>query len=189
MGTAGEWPGTDGMVQSAGKAAGVDCRQSSPQGFAAGAGGSPAAGRAGGLAFQWIIGSTTLTLGTLFAERQILYDRQRGLGALNREVALAETLSRSPVIMDWARAESVAPLRNRGLAELEHYRAAFVDGSYFFVVESSGNYYFNDRDGSYSGDQLRYRLSPTIPAMAGTTRPPPWDRAASSMSTMTTSSA
>ena len=49
-------------------------------------------------AFQWIIGSTTLTLGTLFAERQILYDRQRGLGALNREVALAETLSRSPVI-------------------------------------------------------------------------------------------
>jgi diguanylate cyclase (GGDEF)-like protein len=112
-----------------------------------------------GLAFQWIVANTTLTLGTLFAERQILYDRQRGLGALNREVALAETLSRSPVIMDWARAEYVAPLRNRGLAELEHYRAAFVDGSYFFVVESSGNYYFNDRHGSYSGDQLRYRLS------------------------------
>lgn len=114
-------------------------------------------------AFQWIIGSTTLTLGTLFAERQILYDRQRGLGALNREVALAETLSRSPVIMDWARAESVAPLRNRGLAELEHYRQAFVDGSYFFVVDASGNYYFNDRDGSYTGDQLRYRLSPSNP--------------------------
>jgi diguanylate cyclase (GGDEF)-like protein len=115
------------------------------------------------LAFQWIIGSTTLTLGTLFAERQILYDRQRGLGALNREVALAETLSRSPVVMDWARAESVAPLRNRGLAELEHYRTAFVDGSYFFVVDASGNYYFNDSDGSYSGNQLRYRLSPSNP--------------------------
>lgn len=115
------------------------------------------------LAFQWIIGSTTLTLGTLFAERQILYDRQRGLGALGREVALAETLSRSPVIMDWAKAEYVAPLRNRGLAELEHYRQAFVDGSYFFVVDASGNYYFNDRDGSYTGDQLRYRLSPTNP--------------------------
>ncbi|MGY6709607.1 MAG: diguanylate cyclase [Rhizobiaceae bacterium] len=114
-------------------------------------------------AFQWIIGSTTLTLGTLFAERQILYDRQRGLSALNREVALAETLSRSPVIKDWARAESVAPLRNRGLAELEHYREAFVDGSYFFVVDASGNYYFNDREGSYTGDQLRYRLSPTNP--------------------------
>jgi len=114
-------------------------------------------------AFQWMIGSTTLTLGTLFAERQILYDRQRGLGALNREVALAETLSRSPVIMDWARAESVAPLRNRGLAELEHYREAFVDGSYFFVINASGNYYFNDRDGTYTGDQLRYRLSPTNP--------------------------
>lgn len=115
------------------------------------------------LAFQWIINNTTLTLGTLFAERQILYDRQRGLGALGREVALAETLSRSPVIMDWARAEYVAPLRNRGLAELEHYRETFVDGSYFFVVHASGNYYFNDRDGSYTGDQLRYRLSPDNP--------------------------
>lgn len=114
-------------------------------------------------AFQWMIGSTTLTLGTLFAERQILYDRQRGLGALNREVALAETLSRSPVIMEWARAESVAPLRNRGLAELEHYREAFVDGSYFFVVNESGNYYFNNREGSFTGQQLRYRLSPTNP--------------------------
>lgn len=114
-------------------------------------------------AFQWIIGNTTLTLGTLFAERQILYDRQRGLGALNREVALAETLSRSPVIKAWARAESAAPLRNRGLAELEHYRTAFVDGSYFFVINASGNYYFNDREGGYAGNQLRYRLSPNNP--------------------------
>lgn len=110
------------------------------------------------LAFQFIVDSTTLKLGTLFAEKQILYDRHRGLGALNREVALAETLARSPIVMDWAADEDDPEKRRRGLTELEHYRLAFSDRSYFFVVGGSGNYYFNDREGSYAGDQYRYTL-------------------------------
>jgi diguanylate cyclase (GGDEF)-like protein len=116
-----------------------------------------------GLAFQWIVGATTLKLGTLFAEKQILYDRHRGLGTLMREVALAETLARSPIIIDWAANEANPESARRGLAELEHYRLAFSDHSYFFVVDRSGNYYFNDREGSYTGNQFRYTLSPDNP--------------------------
>lgn len=111
------------------------------------------------VAFNWLVNSTIISLGTLFAEKQILYDRSRGLEALMREVALAETLARSPVVLDWAANENDVARQTRGIAELEHYRMAFRDKSYFFVVAGSGNYYFNDRDGAYLNQQFRYTLS------------------------------
>ena len=42
--------------------------------------------------FTTLVNSTIVQLGTLFAEKQILFDRYRGLGALMQEVTLAETL-------------------------------------------------------------------------------------------------
>ena len=61
----------------------------------------PAATRSTG----WSTG-TVVKLGTLFAEKQILFDRYRGLEALMREVSLAETVARAPVILDWAEDET-----------------------------------------------------------------------------------
>jgi diguanylate cyclase (GGDEF)-like protein len=110
--------------------------------------------------FIWIVDRTIVRLSTLFAERQILYDRYRGLEALRREVALAETLMRSPTIIEWAKDEFDRDKYARGVAELEHFRRTFVDHSYFFIVEKSGNYYFNDHKGSYTGAQYRYTVSP-----------------------------
>ena len=110
-------------------------------------------------AFNWIVGNTVLQLGTLFAEKQILYDRYRGLEALMREVSLAETLAGSQSIRDWANDEDDPALKRRGIAELEHFRQSFADKSYFFVVGASGNYYFNDAANSYAGDQFRYTVS------------------------------
>jgi diguanylate cyclase (GGDEF)-like protein len=115
------------------------------------------------VSFNWIVDRTVLKLGGLLAERQILYDRYRGLEALRREVALAETLMRSPAILEWAADERDRDKFGRGIAELEHFRRTFVDRSYFFVIEGSGNYYFNDHDGEYTGEQYRYTLSPTNP--------------------------
>lgn len=114
-------------------------------------------------AFHWIVNSTVVQLGTLFAEKQVLYDRHRGLGTLIREVSLAETLAGSQSIRDWANNEHDPALQRRGLAELEHYRRYFADGSYFFVVAASGNYYFNDAANGYAGDQFRYTLDPSKP--------------------------
>jgi len=115
------------------------------------------------LSFVWIVNSTVVKLGTLFAEKQVLFDRYRGLGTLMREVSLAETLSQSPAVRDWAFDEGDPGKRTRGLAELEHYRAAFADHSYFFVVDASGNYYFNDSANSHAGAQYRYTLDPNNP--------------------------
>lgn len=114
-------------------------------------------------AFNWIVGNTVIQLGTLFAEKQVLYDRYRGLQALTREVSLAETLAGSQSIRDWANNEDDPVARSRGLAELEHFRQSFADGSYFFVIGESGHYYFNDAANSYAGNQLRYTLDPDNP--------------------------
>ena len=69
-------------------------------------------------AFNWVINSTVIQLGTLFAEKQVLYDRHRGLGALVREVSLAETLAGSQAIRDWALDEDNPVLARRGIAVL-----------------------------------------------------------------------
>jgi len=114
-------------------------------------------------AFNWIVASTVIQLGTLFAEKQVLYDRYRGLDALMREVTLAETLAGSQSIRDWANDEDDAALRRRGIAELEHFRQSFADKSYFFVINDSGNYYFNDAANAYAGGQYRYTVSPDNP--------------------------
>jgi len=115
------------------------------------------------LSFVWIVDATTVKLATLFAEKQVLYDRYRGLEALVRETALAETLARSPSIIEWGADEADPDKRRRGMAELEHYRLAFRDRSYFFAVEGSGNYYFNDAANSFSQAPLRYTLSDNNP--------------------------
>jgi len=116
-----------------------------------------------GFSFVAIVNATVVKLGTLFAEKQVLFDRYRGLGALMQEVKLAETLARSPVVEAWARQEDNPVLREKGIAELEHFREAFSDHSYFFVVGASGNYYFNDAQNSYAGKQLSHTLSRDSP--------------------------
>jgi diguanylate cyclase (GGDEF)-like protein len=114
-------------------------------------------------AFSAVVNATIFQLGTLFAEKQVLYDRYRGLETLMREVSLAETLAGSQAIRDWASNETDLQARRRGLAELEHYRRAFADNSYFFVIDASGNYYFNDAANAYASNQLRYTVSPDNP--------------------------
>lgn len=109
-------------------------------------------------AFNWIVASTVVQLGTLFAEKQVLYDRYRGLEALMREVSLAEALAGSQSIRDWANDEADPDLKRRGIAELEHFRRSFADRSYFFVIGASGNYYFNDAANSYADNQFRYTV-------------------------------
>lgn len=113
--------------------------------------------------FTTLVSATVTQLGTLFAEKQILFDRYRGLGALQQEVTLAETLTRSPVMRDWALDEQDPVKKRMAIAELELYRDSFTNRSYFFVVNGSGNYYYNNAANSYAGKQLSHTLSRNNP--------------------------
>ncbi|QJR17550.1 GGDEF domain-containing protein [Pelagibacterium halotolerans] len=119
-------------------------------------------GLAGWLTLYRIIDSLTLQFGTMIAERQVQYDRYRGMAALSREISLAEALSRSPAMVDWFADEHDPDRKARGLAEMEHYRTAFTDQSVFLVVNASGNYYFNDAQDSFGDDPYSYTLQPSL---------------------------
>ena len=108
--------------------------------------------------FTTIVKSTVTQLGKLFAEKQILFDRSRGMGALMQEVTLAENLTRSPIISDWARDETNPDKQARAIAELEQYRLAFADHSYFFVNNASGRYYYNDAQNSHADNPYSFTV-------------------------------
>lgn len=115
------------------------------------------------LMFGWLRSDIVTGLGSVYAQKQVLYDRERVLRPLMRELALAQKLADSSAIHAWARDEGDPALRAHGLQELEEYRRFFADGSFFFVIDESGDYFFNDRDNSYAGKELRYRVNTADP--------------------------
>ena len=115
------------------------------------------------VSFNWIVNSTVIKLGSLFAEKQVLFDRYRGLETLMREVSLAETLGRSPAMREWAMDEFSPEKKARALEELEHYRKSFKDGSAFFVINGSGDYYFADAKGVATDLAPSYAIRPDNP--------------------------
>ncbi len=113
--------------------------------------------------FEYIVGRIIDGLSERFAIQRVYYDRSRTLALLLQEMALARKMAHSPAIISWIENETDPAATGRGLAELESYREAFRDGSYFLAIRKSGNYYFNDARNSYAGQQLRYTLSEKSP--------------------------
>lgn len=110
------------------------------------------------IGFTHVVNETVLRFGTMIAEKQVLYDRYRGLDALNREMTLARTLARSPALIAWLKQEGDPELRAQGLAEMELYRNSFSDKTVFIINDFSGNYYYNDAQNSYGDDPFRYAV-------------------------------
>jgi len=115
------------------------------------------------LFFEYASGRIVERLGYSFAERQAQFDRERILGPLLTEIALARKLADSPLLKSWAAQEDSLPLKRQALAELESYRAQFRSGSFFFVPQSSGNYYFNDSPKAYPDGRISQRMRRDAP--------------------------
>lgn len=116
----------------------------------------------------WVVnrvaGEIVDALADRFAVRQALLDRERILAPIMTEVILARQMATSPLLRSWAQAENNPDLKRFALTELDSYRKQFRDGSWFFVIDASKHYYFNDRDGNYRGRELTQTLAATNPA-------------------------
>jgi serine phosphatase RsbU (regulator of sigma subunit) len=100
------------------------------------------------------------------AEKNALLDKSRILAPLQREVALARKLADSQVLRAWCRNEGDPRARAMAMAELESFRQAFADHSYFFIPAASRHYYYNNASDAFHGQELRYTLDPRDPANA-----------------------
>lgn len=98
-----------------------------------------------------------------FVQKQIVFDKNRTLLPILREVALAKEMSKDPAIIQMALHDNDPLLRQKGIEALERYRMKFSDHSYFAAFSSSLHYFFNDYANHYEGKQLGYTLSHSNP--------------------------
>jgi signal transduction histidine kinase/CheY-like chemotaxis protein len=115
-----------------------------------------------GAASLWVVNRTTGdivdTLARRFASRQVLLDRERILAPIMTEVTLARQMAASPLLRSWARNEHDPELKRLALVELDSYRKSFRDGSWFYIIDASKHYYFNDHQDNYRGRELTQTL-------------------------------
>lgn len=95
-----------------------------------------------------------------YAEKQVLYDKERTLQPILREVALARQLANSQYIREWSRQPDDGEATRHAVAEMESYRQNFQDHNYFVGLKSNGRYYFNNAQNEFAGRQYRYTLNP-----------------------------
>lgn len=88
--------------------------------------------------------------------------RERILGPISRELALAQRLADSVVVRQWLRDEQDATKRALALEEAEGFRRVFRDQSYFIAGASALGFYYNDPTKAFSADP-RYRLAADKP--------------------------
>ena len=105
-------------------------------------------------------------LGAGYATQYANQSRGRILGRIQRELVLTQKLVDSPLLKRWAANEGDTELTRQALAELDSYRKLYADHSYFFVVDASRNYYFNNAENEFAGRELRYRVDPADPSLA-----------------------
>lgn len=105
-------------------------------------------------------------LGVIYAQMQVRANKSLIQEPLTREIALARQMAASPLLRSWARDEENPQLRSQALAELESFRQRFLDGSWFYVIDSTRHYYFNNASNSFAGKELAYTLSPERPSDA-----------------------
>ena len=98
-----------------------------------------------------------------YAEKQVLYDRERALQPIIREIALALQFAKSPSLLAYAQNPSDDTLRHAALQEMESFRFNFGEMNYFVALKKSGEYFHNDANNSYEDQQLRYQLDEGSP--------------------------
>jgi diguanylate cyclase (GGDEF)-like protein len=92
----------------------------------------------------------------------VLFDKHRTLSPLIREIRMARQMAAEPALIEMALHEDNPEVVRRATEVMERYRFNFRDHSYFAAFARSGNYYFNDAIGQFSGKQFRYKLSPEV---------------------------
>ncbi len=105
-------------------------------------------------------------LGANYAEQYANQTRARILAKVQRELVLTQKLVDSPLLLAWANDETNAGLKAQALSELESYRRLFADKSFFFAIDRSKNYYFNNAANEFAGRELQFQLDPNEPSLA-----------------------
>lgn len=107
--------------------------------------------------------SLDLVFATRFAQTQALLAKNKILSRIDREVALAQKLADDPIVRLWAVDENNERVKTLAMDQLESYRRAFADQSYFLAALASRHYFTHDANSPRHQVQVT-TLSPSLPA-------------------------
>ena len=120
-------------------------------------------GIGGVIAFFLVMDNTVSDLRKAYAIQYTLLEKGRILAPIQREVALTMKMVDSPVLKAWTLDENNPILKAQALKELESYRRHFQDQSWFFIIDPSKHFYFNNAKNEYEGKENRYTLKKENP--------------------------
>lgn len=101
--------------------------------------------------------------GQQVAEIQVRYDSARLLQSLEREIGLARQMASSSTLIEWAQDPDEPALKADAIRQMESFRSNFRDNSYFVALRKNGQYYYNNAENQYAGNQYRYTLDANKP--------------------------
>ena len=118
------------------------------------------------LAFLRVTRGIVRSLGAGYATQYANQQKFHILARVDREVVLAQKLVSSPTLRRWCLDEEDPGTREMALEELESFRSLFADRSWFFVVDASRHYYFEDAARQFRGKELQYTIRRGDPTTA-----------------------
>ncbi|MBF0176207.1 MAG: response regulator [Magnetococcales bacterium] len=102
------------------------------------------AGFIASLAMRHLMVREAHVLGNVLAQRHVLWHREKIMGAVQREVAIARQMAGSLTLQHWARHEDDPEAIAAAQAELSLFRENFRAHSFFLGLASSRHFYFSD---------------------------------------------
>lgn len=101
-------------------------------------------------------------LGREYARENAMRYAEKIKGTIDFDLTLTKKIATNPLLTEWAAAEKDPLLKQKVFVTLNDYLEVSKAGSWFVALEKSGNYYFNDANGSYTGSEYIKTLSPQI---------------------------
>jgi|GEM_PF-2321834 len=112
--------------------------------------------------FNAVIERINENLGGRLATQQAITIRSQMMATLTRELALARQMADSPLLRQWAEDENDPRLRRQALESLESFRRSYTSQSYFFVLNRSLHYYYNNKANTFAGKEIVYTLNQNV---------------------------
>lgn len=92
-------------------------------------------------------------LGSKYAQENAMRYAEKIKGTIDFDITLTQKLASRIPIREWAMDENNSQVKQEVFTILNDYLEVSKAGSWFIAFEKSGNYYFNDANGSYTGSE------------------------------------
>nr|CRH05981.1 membrane protein of unknown function[Include 3 copies of Extracellular solute-binding protein domain, HAMP linker domain and Sporulation stage II, protein E C-terminal] [Candidatus Magnetococcus massalia] len=115
-----------------------------------------------GGATMWVLSfvgeKISTQLGMFYAERHVLWHKEKVIGAVQRELALARGMAESELLMRWAKDEQNPEVAKDARRELQKYHDSFAARSYFIGLAPSRHFFYADK----SEDKVNLNIVDTL---------------------------